>query len=123
MPADRVDWEVDYRTFLGDQHTMPLTSAQKKQFRSIGHHLSPIVQVSENGLSAGAVEEVKRALADHELIKVKLMSGERDERAAQIEALIEQTRAELVQTIGKIALLYRRNREGSKLSNVTRFSV
>lgn len=102
---------------------MPLTSAQKKQFRSIGHHLLPIVQVSEHGLSAGAIEEVKRALADHELIKVKLMSGERDERAAQIDALIEQTRAELVQTIGKIALLYRRNRDGSKLSNVTRFSV
>ena len=101
---------------------MPLTSAQKKQFRSIGHHLSPIVQVSENGLSAGAIAEVKRALSDHELIKVKLMSNERDERKAQSTALIEQVRAELVQTIGKIIVLYRRNREGTKLSNVTRFS-
>ena len=101
---------------------MPLTSAQKKQFRSIGHHLSPIVQVSENGLSAGAVAEVKRALSDHELIKVKLMSNERDERKAQSTALIEQVHAELVQTIGKIIVLYRRNREGTKLSNVARFS-
>lgn len=102
---------------------MPLTSAQKKQFRSIGHHLSPVVQVSENGMSDGAVAEVKRALSDHELIKVKLMSNERDERKAQAEALAEKVHAEVVQTIGKIVLLYRRNREGSKLSNVTRFSV
>lgn len=102
---------------------MPLTSAQKKQFRSIGHHLSPVVQVSENGLSDGAVAEVKRALNDHELIKVKFMSPERDERQSQIDALVEQTRAELVQTIGKIALLFRRHRDGSpKRSNLTRFS-
>lgn len=102
---------------------MPLTSAQKKQFRSIGHHLSPVVQVSENGLSDGAIAEVNRALSDHELIKVKLMSSERDERKAQTEALIENTRAELVQTIGKMVLLFRRNRDGSpKRSNLTRFS-
>ncbi|ANF56078.1 YhbY family RNA-binding protein [Halotalea alkalilenta] len=102
---------------------MSLSSAQKKSFRSIGHHLDPVVQVSENGLSEGALNELERALADHELIKIKLMSNDREEREAQIAAACSHSGAELIQKIGKMALLYRRNPKASpKLSNVQRFS-
>ncbi len=40
---------------------MSLSSAQKKAFRSIGHHLQPVVTVSENGLGEGAQQELERA--------------------------------------------------------------
>lgn len=101
---------------------MSLTQAQKKAFRSIGHHLNPVVTVSENGISEGVLAELDRALADHELIKVKLALPERDDRAAMLDELIAASRAELVQKIGKMALLYRKNPKANpKLSNVTRF--
>ncbi|MHB0774681.1 ribosome assembly RNA-binding protein YhbY [Halomonas sp. WWR20] len=103
---------------------MSLPSAQKKAFRSIGHHLDPVVTVSENGLSEGVMAELNRALADHELIKVKIAVGDRDARRQVSEQLAEQTHAELVQAIGKVALLYRRNPQAKpNLSNVTRFSA
>lgn len=102
---------------------MPLTSAQKKSFRSIGHHLDPVVQISENGITEGALNELDRALNDHELVKVKLMSPDRDERQEQLTQICESSKAELVQKIGKMALLYRRNPQTSdRLSNVRRFS-
>ncbi|AJY52480.1 MULTISPECIES: ribosome assembly RNA-binding protein YhbY [Halomonadaceae] len=101
---------------------MSLSQAQKKAFRSIGHHLNPVVTVSENGVSENLLAELNRALTDHELIKVKLAIPERDDRAAMIAELIANSRADLVQTIGKMALLYRRNPQvNPKLSNVTRF--
>ena len=101
---------------------MSLSQAQKKAFRSIGHHLNPVVTVSENGVSENLLTELNRALTDHELIKVKLAIPERDDRAAMIAELIANSRADLVQTIGKMALLYRRNPKANpKLSNVTRF--
>ncbi|EWH01005.1 ribosome assembly RNA-binding protein YhbY [Halomonas sp. ML-15] len=101
---------------------MSLSQAQKKAFRSIGHHLTPVVTVSENGVSEGLLAELDRALSDHELIKVKLALTERDDRAAALEALLAASRAERVQTIGKMALLYRANPKGNpKLSNVKRF--
>lgn len=105
------------------QHsTQKLTSAQKKSFRAIGHHLDPVVQISENGISEGALAELDRALSDHELIKVKLMSREREEREEQLNALCDHSRAELVQKIGKMALLYRPNPDTpARLSNVRRF--
>lgn len=104
------------------QDTMSLSQAQKKAFRSIGHHLNPVVMVAENGLSEGVLAELERALADHELIKIKLALAERDDRATLLAELVAASRAELVQTIGKMALLYRANPKANpKLSNVQRF--
>lgn len=103
--------------------TQKLSSAEKKDFRAIGHHLDPVVQISENGISEGALAEIERALNDHELIKIKLMSPERDERADQLDAICTQSKAELVQKIGKMALLYRHNPNArERLSNVRRFA-
>ncbi len=101
---------------------MSLSQAQKKAFRSIGHHLNPVVTVSENGISEGVLAELDRALADHELIKVKLALPERDDRAAMLDELVAESGAELVQKIGKMALLYRHNPKANpKLSNIKRF--
>ncbi len=101
---------------------MSLSQAQKKAFRSIGHHLDPVVTVSENGLSEGVLAELDRALNDHELVKVKLALAEREDRAAMLEALEAESGAELVQKIGKVALFYRHNpKVNPKLSNIKRF--
>ena len=101
---------------------MSLSQAQKKAFRSIGHHLDPVVTVSENGASEGVLAELDRALRDHELVKVKLALPDRDDRAAMLEELVTASGAELVQKIGKMALLYRHNpKVNPKLSNITRF--
>ncbi|GAB3341498.1 MULTISPECIES: ribosome assembly RNA-binding protein YhbY [Chromohalobacter] len=101
---------------------MSLSQAQKKAFRSIGHHLNPVVTVSENGLTEGVLAELARALEDHELIKIKLAIGDRDARQTVLDELTESSQSELVQTIGKVALLYRRNpRVNPKLSNIQRF--
>ncbi|RFQ24711.1 ribosome assembly RNA-binding protein YhbY, partial [Pseudomonas sp. ATCC 13867] len=34
---------------------MALSQEQKKQFKSIGHHLKPVLTVAENGLSEGVM--------------------------------------------------------------------
>ena len=100
---------------------MPLTQEQKKQFKSIGHHLKPLLIVADNGLTEGVLAELDRALGDHELIKVQLRVAEREDRLAAIEALCQSGRAELVQVIGKMALLYRKNPKPNRnLSNVIR---
>lgn len=100
---------------------MALTQEQKKHFKSIGHHLKPIVTVAEQGLSEGLMAELERALNDHELIKIQLRLSDRDDRAAILTELCQQSSAELVQSIGKVALVYRKNPNANpKLSNVLR---
>ncbi len=98
---------------------MALSPETKKHFRTLGHGLNPVVTVAGNGLSEGVLGELNRALEDHELIKVKLAINDREERAATAESLCAQTGAELVQEIGKIALIFRAAKKpNSKKSNV-----
>ncbi len=100
---------------------MPLTQEQKKQFKSIGHHLKPVLIVADNGLTEGVLAELERALSDHELIKVQLRIIEREDRLAAINELCKAGNAETVQVIGKMALIYRKNPKVNKnLSNVHR---
>ncbi|MCJ8170713.1 YhbY family RNA-binding protein [Atopomonas sediminilitoris] len=102
---------------------MSLTQDQKKRFKQIGHHLKPVVMVAGNGLSEGVVSETERALHDHELIKVRFSITEREPRLELMNALCQQVNADLVQIIGKLALIYRVNRKANpKLSNVKRFA-
>lgn len=100
---------------------MSLTPEQKKQLRTIGHKLNPIVTVAGKGLTENIQLEVDRALEDHELIKVKFVVGDRDVKKTLIRELCDIVEATLVQEIGNIALLYRKALEPNpKLSNLLR---
>ncbi|MDH1105033.1 YhbY family RNA-binding protein [Pseudomonas otitidis] len=102
---------------------MALSQEHKKQYKSIGHHLKPVLIVAENGLTEGVLAELDRALNDHELIKVQFRITEREDRRALIDELCDAGKCELVQVIGKMALIYRRNPKPNRnLSNISRFS-
>lgn len=79
-----------------------------KQLRAIGHKLKPVVTVAGNGLSDNVIAELERALTDHELIKIKLAVGEREAKATVTSEICERTGAQLIQSIGNVALLLRR---------------
>lgn len=83
-----------------------LSSTQRKYLRGLAHSLDPLVHVGAAGLTDGVIAATSRALADHELIKVKI-AADRDERerlATEIEAACD---ADLAGMIGRIAILYR----------------
>ena len=101
---------------------MPLTQEQKKQYKSIGHHLKPVLTVADNGLTEGVLAELERALGDHELIKIKVNILDRESRLEAVAQMCKAGKAEQVQVIRKMALLYRKNVNVNKqLSNIHRF--
>ena len=99
----------------------PSSSKELRQLRALAHALRPVVTVAGNGLSASVLQELDRALSDHELIKVKVVVGDRDQREVVISTLCDHTGALLVQRIGNIATLLRRNPEADpRKSNLHR---
>lgn len=101
---------------------MPLSNDKKKQFRTVGHGLKPIVTIAGKGLSDGVSAEIERALADHELIKIKLAVDDRDSRKEIIAEICANAKAENIQEVGKIVLIYRKsNKEILKTSNARQF--
>ena len=100
-----------------------LSIQERKRLRQIGHALNPVVMTGGQGLTENVVEEINRALADHELIKVRVSAEDRDARATMITDIAQQTTAEVVQTIGKIVLLYKKAaKQNQHLSNLVRFA-
>ena len=100
---------------------MSLSPEQRREYRAIAHNLKPVIIVGDKGLSEGLQEELERALNDHELIKVQGASQDREARQEVIQALCETSGAELVQNIGKIAVIMRRAKQPNpKLSNLLR---
>ena len=93
---------------------MTLSESQKKHLRGLGHALKPVVMIGDAGLTEGVRAEFESSLEHHELIKVRVKVGERDERDRIIMALCDSSNAELVQRIGNMALLFRENPEKKK---------
>ena len=67
--------------------------------------------VGQKGLTEAVVAETITALQAHELIKVRVLGDDREERIAICQALCEATEAQLVQHIGKLLVLYRERRD------------
>ena len=88
---------------------MTLTDHQKRHLKKLGHSLKPVVTVGQGGLSAGVSAELEIALDHHELLKVKVNVGDREERDRIIDQMLRQTGAEPVQRIGNVAVMYRAN--------------
>lgn len=92
-----------------------LTGKQKRFLRSKAHHLNPIFQVGKGGVNENMIGQIREALEARELMKISVLQNcevDRDEVAAQLS---KGARAELVQVIGNIIVLYKESRENKQL--------
>ncbi len=85
-----------------------MNSEDKKRLRAEAHTLKPVVMVGQSGLTDAVLAEIELALTVHELIKLKIRA-EREERQQMSEKIRAVTGAEIIQTIGQIAVIYRLN--------------
>ena len=93
-----------------------LTGKQRRHLRALAHKLDPIVQVGKGGLDTGLIAAVDQALADHELIKVKVGEAAGMDRHAAAEELAAKTQSEVAQVLGNIVILYRADPEEPKIT-------
>ena len=91
--------------------TDKLSTKEILALKARAHHLNPVVMVGQHGLTDSVIKETYAALTDHELIKVRVLSDDRAERVDICNALCEAVDAQLVQHIGKLLILWRKNIE------------
>lgn len=90
---------------------MALTSKQRQYLRGLAHPLSPIVRVGRGGVSPSVVDETKKSLEAHELIKVRIEADDAESREQVASALAEAAGGEIAGSVGKIVILYRERAE------------
>jgi len=84
-----------------------LTPAQRKEHRSLAHHLDPVVMVGSDGLTEPVKKEISGALDAHGLIKVRIFSDDRAAREVMFQSLADELGAAPIQHIGKLIVLWR----------------
>jgi RNA-binding protein len=92
-----------------------LTGKQKRLLRSKAHHLNPIFQVGKGGVNENMIKQVSEALEARELIKVSILQNCEEEKDDVAEALSKGAKAELVQIIGNIIVLYKESVENKQI--------
>lgn len=95
---------------------MALSPSQRRYLRSLAHDLNPVILLGAKGATEAVLKELDLALSHHELVKVKLSGGDKDERQQQIDFLSDGTGAENVQQIGHVVVFFRRNEDEPKLA-------
>lgn len=94
---------------------MDLIGKDRRALRALGHHLKPVVQIGQHGVTEALVKATVQALSDHELIKVRLLESapiDRKEAAAQLST---GTGADVVQIVGRTLLLYKPHADEPKI--------
>jgi RNA-binding protein len=92
-----------------------LTNPQKRHLKALAHARKPVVIIGDSGVTPAVLHEILLALDHHELIKVRVNAEDRESRQATIGAICATTEAVLVQRVGHIATLFRRNPEKPRI--------
>lgn len=90
---------------------MTLSNKQKQHLKGLAHSIKPVVQLGNNGLTEGVLAEIEGAINHHELIKVKVPTDDKEEKALIIDAIVRETGAFKLQTIGHVVVLYKQSEE------------
>ena len=85
----------------------PLSPAERRALRARAHELHPIVSVGHHGLTPAVLHEIDLALLAHELVKIRIGSGDREARDAMHAQICAALDAQPVQHIGKLLIVFR----------------
>lgn len=86
---------------------MSISDTKMRELKSLSQQLKPVILLGANGLTENVHLEIERALYDHELIKIKLNSKEKTEKAALATAICDYHQATLVTQIGHVITIYK----------------
>ena len=84
-----------------------LTPSRRRALRAKAHHLDPVVTIGQHGLTPSVLHEIDIALTAHELIKIRVLNDDRDERSALLARICTEIAAAPVQQLGKLLIVWR----------------
>lgn len=90
---------------------MTLSSKARAELRAQAHHLSVAVHVGHQGLTVTVRQTIDDALRTKELVKIQFSKNADAKAKDAANELAGQLDADVVQTIGRTATLFRENPE------------
>lgn len=113
MPAEKLKCKGSKKTEKIEKIGLenPVSPSQLRELKEQSQLLKPVVIIGQQGLTDTVVQEIGNALHDHELIKIRIAGDDSDARAEITKKICDATQAVLVQAIGHVIAIYRKNSE------------
>ena len=92
-----------------------LSKKQIKYLRGLANTLDAKYQIGKNEITDSTIELLDNALTAHELIKISLNKSVTDYKNEIADDLVEQLHCELIQVIGGVIVLFRKNLKDGKI--------
>ena len=92
-----------------------LTPKQKRELKALASTLTIKYQIGKNEISETLVLMLDKALTAHELIKIDVMKGCSLPIMEVALDISNRLNAELVHVMGRVIILFRRNKENPKI--------
>lgn len=92
-----------------------ITNKQKSTLRSLANNLKPVFQIGKEGITPNVINTVDDALEAHELIKLNVLKTCPQSIQEVAIELSVGTHCEVVQTIGRTVVLYRKSRTKNRI--------
>ena len=92
-----------------------LTPKQKRELKGLASTLKTRYQIGKNDISDTLIDMLEKALVAHELIKIDVMKGCALPIMEIAIDLSNRLNAEIVEVMGRVIVLFRRNKENPKI--------
>ncbi|MDO5149625.1 MAG: ribosome assembly RNA-binding protein YhbY [Oscillospiraceae bacterium] len=92
-----------------------MTSKQRAYLKGLAMDMDPIMNIGKSSVTPELVTAVDEAINKRELIKISVLKNCIDDPRALANVIAERTHSEVVQVIGKKIVLYRKNKDKSKI--------
>ena len=92
-----------------------LTPKQKRDLKALASTLTIRYQIGKNDISETLLNMLDKALTAHELIKIDVMKGCTLPIMEVAIDISNKLNAELVHVMGRVIILFRRNKENPKI--------
>lgn len=92
-----------------------LTQSEKKQLKALASVEKVKYQLGKNEITDSLLTMLDKALTARELIKIDVMSSVEDSMMELALDLSSKLHAEIVQVVGKVIVLYRKNKENQRI--------
>ena len=91
------------------------TSKQRAYLKSLAQNIDPIFSVGKSSITPEITEAIGEAFNKRELIKISVLKNCMDDPREIAEIVAERTGSEVVQTIGKKIVLYKKDTKNPKI--------
>ena len=92
-----------------------LTQSEKKQLKALASQETVKYQIGKNEITDSVLNVLNKALTARELIKIDVLKGAVNPVMEIALDLSSRLNADIVQVVGRVIVLFRRNKENPKI--------